>query len=156
MINNLEPYLTFENIYLFANWGVVPFWLLLIVAPYHGLTKFLVHSIVAPLLLAMAYIFLVYQIYLEDSFFEGFSIYLGLDDLYAVYSNETFLLIFWLHFLSISLFVGSWISRDSQKYMIPRMLTILSLVMTYFAGPVGLVFYWFIRIFFSKKISFND
>ena len=35
MINNLEPYLTFENIYLFANWGVIPFWLMLILAPNH-------------------------------------------------------------------------------------------------------------------------
>tara|TARA_B100001996_G_scaffold355659_1_gene318402 strand:+ start:1138 stop:1608 length:471 start_codon:yes stop_codon:yes gene_type:complete len=156
MINNLEPYLTFENIYLVANWGVVPFWAMLLLAPNHGLTKFLVHSIIVPFLLATAYIFVAYKIYLEGSFFEGFNLYFGLENLYAVYSNETFLLIFWLHFLSISLFVGSWISRDSQKYIIPRIFTVFSLVITYFAGPVGLVFYWFIRIFFSKKINFND
>ena len=156
MINNLEPYLTFENIYLIANWGVTPFWLMLILAPNHGLTKFFVHSIIVPLLLAVAYLFIAYKIYLEGSFLEGFNLYLGLEELYAVYSNETFLLIFWLHFLSISLFVGSWISRDSQRYMLPRIFTILSLVITYFIGPVGLVFYWFIRIFFSKKISFDE
>ena len=156
MINNLEPYLTFENIYLIANCGVIPFWLMLILAPNHGSTKFLAHSIIAPLLLFIAYIFVAYKIYLEGNFFEGFDIYLGLEELYAVYSNETFLLIFWLHFLSISLFVGSWISRDSQRYMVPRILTALSLVITYFTGPVGLIFYWFIRVFFSKKISFND
>ncbi len=156
MINNLEVYLTYENIYLVANWGVIPFWLMLIFAPNHGSTKFLVHSIIAPLLLVIAYIFVAYKIYLEGSFFEGFNLYLGLEELYAVYSNETFLLIFWLHFLSISLFVGSWISRDSQRYMVPRTLSILSLIITYFTGPVGLVFYWFVRIFFSKKISFND
>ncbi len=156
MINNLEPYLTFENIYLFVNWGVVPLWLMLVLAPNHSSTKFLVHSIVVPLLLAIAYIFVAYKIYLEGNFLEGFNLYLGLEELYAVYSNETFLLIFWLHFLSISLFVGSWISRDSQRYMIPKALTAISLLITYFTGPVGLVFYWFIRIFFSKKISFND
>ncbi len=156
MINNLEPYLTFENIYLIANWGVVPFWLMLVLAPNHGLTKFFVHSIVAPFLLASAYIFVAYKIYTEGNFLEGFNLYFGLENLYAVYSDETFLLIFWLHFLSISLFVGSWISRDSQKYIIPRVFTILSLLLTYFAGPVGLVFYWFIRVFFSKKINFND
>ena len=27
---------------------------------------------------------------------------------------------------------------------------------TYFTGPIGLVVYWLIRIFFAKKISFND
>ena len=116
MINNLEPYLTFENIYLVANWGIIPFWLMLILAPNHASTKFLVHSVVVPLLLAVAYVFTAYKIYLEGNFLEGFNLYLGLEDLYALYSNETFLLIFWLHFLSISLFVGSWISRDSQKF----------------------------------------
>jgi len=79
-----------------------------------------------------------------------------LDNLYSVYSEESFLLIFWLHFLSISLFIGSWIARDSLKFFVPRVLTIISLLLTYFAGPVGLVVYWFFRIFFSKKISFND
>jgi len=97
-----------------------------------------------------------YKIYIEGNFFEGFNLYFGLEDLYAVYSNETFLLIFWLHFLSISLFIGSWISRDSQKYSIPRIFSVISLVITYFAGPVGLILYWLIRIFFAKKFFFNE
>ena len=156
MINNLVTFLTYENIYLLANWGVIPFWLLLIVAPNSIFTKALVHSIVVPLLLAFAYIFIVYQIYITGDFFEGFELYFGLESLYSVYSDESFLLIFWLHFLALSLFLGSWISRDSQRYLIPKVFTILSLILTYFSGPVGLVFYWFIRIFFSKKISFND
>ena len=156
MINNIEIFLTFENIYLLANWGVLPFWLMLLVAPNHGLTKFFVHSIVAPLLLASAYIFITYKIYLSGEIFEAFSLYLSLENLYALFSDEAFLLIFWLHFLSISLFTGVWIARDSHKYFIPRIVSVLSLVTTYFMGPVGLVVYWFIRIFFAKKIDFND
>ena len=156
MINNIEIFLTFENIYLLANWGVLPFWLMLLVAPNHGLTKFFVHSIVAPLLLAIAYIFITYKIYLSGEIFEVFNLYLSLENLYALFSDEAFLLIFWLHFLSISLFTGVWIARDSHKYFIPRIVSVLSLVTTYFMGPVGLVVYWFIRIFFAKKIDFND
>tara|TARA_Y100001970_G_scaffold269491_1_gene362068 strand:+ start:974 stop:1444 length:471 start_codon:yes stop_codon:yes gene_type:complete len=156
MINSLELYLTFENIYLVANWGVIPFWLMLITLPNHSLTKFFVHSVIAPLLLGFSYAFVAYKIYLEGNIFEGFNLYFGLENLYAVYSNETFLLVFWLHFLSLSLFVGSWMTRDSQKFLIPRILTIISLILTYFAGPIGILFYWFIRIFFSKKISFNE
>ena len=156
MINNIEIFLTFENIYLLANWGVLPFWLMLLVAPNHGLTKFFVHSIVAPLLLAIAYIFITYKIYLSGEIFEAFSLYLSLENLYALFSDEAFLLIFWLHFLSISLFTGVWIARDSHKYFIPRIVSVLSLVTTYFMGPVGLVVYWFFRIFFSKKIKFNN
>ena len=130
MINNIEAYLTYENIYLVANWGVIPFWLLLLTVPNHGLTKFFTHSVVAPLLLATAYIFVAYKIYLEGNIFSGFDLYFGLENLYAVYSDETFLLIFWLHFLSISLFVGSWIARDSDKYLVPKILTIISLLLT--------------------------
>ena len=156
MINNFEEYLTLENIFLFSNWGVIPFWLLLIFSPNGTLIRFLVHSVIIPLILGIAYIFVVYQIYLNDNFLDGFGLYLGIENLYAIFSDENFLLIFWLHFLSISLFIGSWISRDAQKYMIPKILTMLSLILTYFSGPVGLVFYWFVRIFFARKISFYE
>jgi hypothetical protein len=156
MINNLLPLLTFENIYLFANWGVIPFWLLLIMLPNHQITNFFVQSIIAPLLLAIGYGYLSYIIYLEGNILGGFELYKGLDDLYSMFASEALLLVFWLHFLSISLFLGAWIVRDSRKFFIPKIVTIPSLVFTYFTGPFGLIFYWFIRIFFAKKISFND
>ena len=156
MINNLLPLLSYENIYLIANWGVIPFWFLLIFIPNHLITNFFVQSIVIPVLLASAYIFLGYNIFLEGNILDSFELYTGLDGLYSMFSNEAFLLIFWLHFLAISLFLGSWILRDSKKYMIPRFFVLISLVVTYFTGPVGLLIYWFIRIFFAKKISFND
>ena len=156
MINNLLTLLTYDNIYLIANWGVIPFWLLLIIIPNHSLTNFFTQSIIVPLLLAIGYAYLSYNIYLEENIFDGFELYNGLDGLYSMFSNEALLLIFWLHFLAISLFVGSWIVRDSKKYLIPKIITIPSLVLTYFTGPIGIVFYWFLRIFFSKKISFHD
>ena len=84
------------------------------------------------------------------------SLYSGLDGLYSMFSNEALLLIFWLHFLAISLFTGAWIVRDSKNILYQKLVTIPSLILTYFTGPLGLVFYWFIRIFFAKKISFND
>ncbi len=156
MINDLLKLLTYENIYLFANWGVLPFWLLLIIFPNHLITSVLVQSIIAPLLLASAYGFIAYNIFLDGDILGGFELYYGLDELYSMFSNEAFLLIFWLHFLALSLFLGSWIVRDAQKYSIFRFFVIVSLFITYFTGPIGLLFYWFIRIFFSKKISFND
>ena len=156
MINNLLDILTYENIYLIANWGVVPFWLLLIILPNHGVTNFFVQSIIAPLLLAGAYSFVAYNIFLEGNILDSFELYSGLNGLYSMFSNESFLLIFWIHFLAISLFIGAWISRDSQKYMVPKFFVTISLILTYFTGPVGLLIYWIIRIFFAKKINFND
>ena len=156
MINDLLPLLTLENIYLIANWGVVPFWLLLVVFPNHQLTNFFVQSIIIPLLLAIGYAYLSYNIYLNGNILGGFELYGGLDSLYSMLSNEFLLLVFCLHFLAISLFIGAWIIRDSKKYLIPKIFTIPALFLTYFTGPIGLVFYWIIRIFFAKKISFND
>ena len=69
MINNFETYLTNENIYLIANWGVIPFWLMILAIPNHALTKFFVHSIILPLILSTAYIFVAYKIYLNENIF---------------------------------------------------------------------------------------
>jgi hypothetical protein len=156
MINNLLGLLNFENIYLIANWGVIPFWLLMIFLPNHSLTNFFVQSVIPLILLAVGYCYLSYNIYLEGNIFNGFELYAGLDGLYSMFANEALLLVFWLHFLAISLFAGSWIVRDSKKYFIPKIILIPSLILTYFTGPVGIVIYWFFRIFFAKKISLND
>ena len=156
MINNLLSFLTYENIYLIANWGVLPFWLLLIILPNHGLTNFLTQSVIVPLLLGAAYTLVAYNIFTEGNILDSFELYSGLEGLYSMFANDGFLLIFWLHFLAISLFVGTWIVRDSRRYMISKILVILSLIITYFSGPIGLIIYWFFRIFYAKKISFND
>ena len=156
MINNLLPLLNNENIYLIANWGVIPFWLLLVILPNHGITNFLAQSIIAPLLLASAYSLIAYNIFLEGNILDSFELYSGLDGLYSMFSNEAFLLIFWLHFLSISLFTGAWIVRDSSKFIMLKVFVVISLIFTYFSGPIGLLIYWFFRIFFAKKISFHD
>ncbi|MDC0628627.1 ABA4-like family protein [Pelagibacteraceae bacterium] len=156
MINNLLGLLNNENIYLMVNWGVIPFWLLLIIAPNHSITNFLTQSIITTLILASGYVFVAYSIFLDGNIFDGFELYNGLNGLYSMFSNESFLLIFWIHFLAISLFMGMWIVRDAHKYFIPKFLIIISLILAYFTGPVGLLIYWFFRIFFAKKISFND
>ena len=156
MINDLLNFLNNENIYLIANWGVIPFWLMLLIIPNNFFTNFFVQSIIAPLILASAYVFVAINIFHNGNILDSFELYNGLDGLYSMFSDEGFLLIFWLHFLAISLFIGAWIVRDSQRFMVPRFFVILSLILTYFSGPVGLFVYWFIRIFFSKKINFND
>ena len=156
MNNDLLQYLTYENIYYIANIGVIPCWLLLIFLPAHFITKFLVKSVIIPLLLSTAYIYIVYQIYITENIFEVFSLYFGLNELYSLFSNEGFLLIFWLHFLTISLFTGNWIANDARIYSVSKILTVISLIATYFSGPLGLVLYWIIRIFYAKKINYYD
>ena len=157
MIANLQEYFTFEIIYIWLNLGVIPFWIMLISIPDSKINQILINSIFIPLILALTYIYIINQIILSGNYmFDIFDLYLGLDNLYVIFSNEEYLLIFWIHFLALSLFMGTWVSRDSLKYNIPKWLTIIPIILIYFSGPVGFVIYWLIRIFFSKKIGIHD
>lgn len=157
MLLQFQDYLTFENIYLWSNFGVLPFWLMLIIIPNSRLSRILINSVILPLILSTAYVYVVYQaILLDESLFDVFKLYFSIDNLYTVFATESFLLVFWLHFLFLNLFVGSWVSRDAAKHQISRSLVFLPLILIYFTGPLGLVLYWFFRVFYAKKLSFHD
>ena len=157
MLIQFHEYLTIQNIYLYTNFGILPFWFMLIIAPNSRITQIFINSIVLPLILSSAYIYILYKsILLGDDLLNLFKIYLSLDDLYTLVSTESFLLIFWLHFLALNIFLGSWVSRDGFKYGIPRGLVFFPLIIIYFIGPLGLVLYWLIRIFYAKKLGFHD
>ena len=130
---------------------------MLIFIPHYKITQFFVNSIILPIILATAYIFIIYKaLSLNEDFSDIFSLFFSLDNLYALLSTESFLLIFWIHFVSINLFIGSWTSRDALKYNMPKKVVFLPLLLIYFSGPVGISLYWFIRIFYAKRLSFYD
>ena len=157
MLIQFQDYLSFENIYLWINLGILPFWLMLIIIPNSKFTQIFVNSIVLPLILSAAYVYLIYQtILLDESLLDVFKLYLSLDNLYTVFATETFLLIFWIHFLALNLFLGCWVSRDAIKYNMSRVLVFIPLILIYFTGPLGLVLYWLIRIFYAKRLRFHD
>jgi len=157
MLSQFQSYLTLENIYIWSSFGILPFWLMLIFIPDSRITKIFVNSVIIPLILGAAYCYIIYEaILLDEPMLDIFKIYLSLDNLYTIFAVESFLLIFWLHFLALSLFLGSWISRDAVRYNMPRKLVFFPLVLIFFTGPVGLVLYWLIRTFYAKKLGFHD
>ena len=157
MIEQIYSLFNYNIIYLSINLGVLPFWLVLFFFPESKISNFFVTSAFPYFVFGSIYIYIIYYLFISDyDFIENFTLYIGLDNLVELFSNKEFIITFWLHFLAISLFAGSWIVRDSKKYLIPKIITIPSLILTYFTGPIGLVIYWFFRIFFAKKISFND
>ena len=157
MLIQFQGYFTFETMYLWTNLGILPFWLMLIFIPNSRVTQIFVNSIILPLILSATYIYIIYQaILMDEPMSDVFKLYLSLDNLYTLFATESFLLIFWLHFLALNLFLGSWISRDGIKYNVPRSLAFFPLILVYLAGPLGLVLYWIIRIFYAKRISFHD
>ena len=157
MLIQFVDYLTFNNMYLWTNFGLLPFWLMLIIIPNSKVTQIFINSVILPLILSTAYVYVIYQsVLLDEPIFDIFKLYLSLDNLYTVFATESFLLVFWLHFLTLNLFLGSWVSRDGVKHNISRSLIFFPLILIYFTGPLGLVLYWLIRIFYAKKLGFHD
>ena len=157
MLIQFQEYLTFENIFVWTSFGILPFWFMLIIIPNSKVTQFFVNSIILPLILSTAYVYVIYQtILLDEPIFDVFRLYLSLDNLYTIFATESFLLIFWLHFVALNLFLGSWVSRDGIKYNMSRGLLFITLILIYFTGPLGLVLYWIIRVFYAKRLTFHD
>ena len=157
MLTNLQNYFGPETIYMWLNIGVLPLWIVLILFPNSRTNQIFICSIFLPIIFSLIYSYMIYQLIINgESIFGIFDLYLGIENLHSLLSNDIFLLIFWIHFLGINLFLGSWVSRDALRYGVPKFLSAVSLISIYFTGPLGLVLYWFIRIFYSKKISLHD
>ena len=157
MIEQISIFFTVEMIYLWINVGVIPFWLILLFFPQSKICGIFITSIFPSLVLGSLYIYLIYYFYNSGyDFIENFSLYLGFFELRDLFENEAFLIVFWIHFLSINLFCGAWIARDSQKLFISKYLIFFPLVLTYFIGPVGILLYWLIKIIYAKRISLLD
>ena len=157
MIEQIAAFFTIEMIYLWLNIGVIPFWLILIIFPQSKICGLLVTSVFPFLVLTAVYIYLGYYFYISGYDFDyNFTLYLGLYDLRNLFEAEAFLIMFWTHFLAINLFCGGWITNDYQKFGCPKLLIMFPLLITYFVGPLGVALYWFIRIFYAKRVSFYD
>ena len=157
MIEQIYNYFTVEILYYWVNIGVLPFWLILIFFPNSQLCKVFVTSVLPIFILSGAYIFIFYKSYISSyDFISNFHLYLGLAEIKNLFNDEIFLMMFWIHFISINLFTGGWIVKDSQKLNINKFLVFLPLITTYLIGPIGLFFYWLIRIFYAKSIKLYD
>jgi hypothetical protein len=100
---------------------------------------------------------MLYKSYVGSYDFDGnFDLYLGIDNISDLFSDKTFLMMFWIHFISINLFTGGWIVRDSQRLAINKIVIIFPLLITYLIGPIGIFIYWLIRIFYAKSINLYD
>jgi hypothetical protein len=157
MMEQIYIYFNTETIYFWLNIGVLPFWLILFFFPQSKICKILITSIFPITIMSAIYLYLVYEISKSDfNFLNIFNLYFGLDELIYLLSEKNYIILFWIHFLAINLFCGSWIIKDSQKFNMSKFLTFIPLCLTYFLGPLGIFVYWLIRIFFSKKIDLYE
>ena len=156
MIEQISAFFNTEMIYLWLNFGVVPFWVTLIFFPQSKVCNFIVTSVLPFFILSMIYSYLLYLFYIDGyNFDQNFSLYLSINNLKELLENS-FLILFWIHFLAMNLFCGCWIVKDSQRFNISKYISFFPLIVTYFIGPIGLFIYWLIRIFFAKRINLID
>jgi len=157
MIEQIYTYFSIEMIYLWLNFGVLPFWFILIFFPKSRICKIFTTSIFPIIIFGLVYIYLIYTIFTDDyDFLKNFSLYLSFANLLNLFENSNFLILFWIHFLALNLFCGGWMVNDYQKFNMPKVLIFFPLLITYFVGPLGIFFYWVFKIFYAKKISLYD
>tara|TARA_S200000501_G_C20528973_1_gene614735 strand:+ start:21 stop:494 length:474 start_codon:yes stop_codon:yes gene_type:complete len=157
MIEQIYTYFSIETLYMWINLGVLPFWLILIFFPQSYLCRFIVTSIFPFFILSGIYIFVLYKSYSVGYDFNGnFNLYLGVNELSRLFEEQLYIMIFWIHFIAINLFVGGWIVKDSQKFLINKVLLSVPLIFTYLIGPFGIFIYWVIRIFYAKRINLYE
>ena len=157
MIEEIYNFFSNNMFYLWINIGVIPFWFLIIFFPQSYLCKYLATSIFPIFLLSGAYIFILYQAYIASFDFIGnFNLYLGLSYVSELFRDDLYLLMFWTHFVAVNLFIGGWILKDSNKFSINKIVLAFPLIITYLVGPLGILLYWIIRIFYAKTLSLYD
>lgn len=61
------------------------------------------------------------------------------------FSDPRVMLVGWAHFLALDLWTGAWEAQDAAEAGVPHWALIPCLVLTFLAGPAGLVLYLAVR-----------
>ena len=141
-----------ELVFKAANYMVLPFWILLLVAPRWSWTQRLVHGPVAVLLLAPMYAYLLFGYGTnpeEMNFRTLYGVMVGFSVPHLVMAG-------WIHYLVFDLFIGAWEVRDALRRDLSHWLVIPCLVLTLMAGPIGLLAYVVVRFFRTGVLEFEE
>lgn len=139
------PTITPDQLYLALNYGVMPFWALIIFVPFLKITDRLVHSVLAPIVLGVTYTWLLANVMggvVQMPEGAGFG---TLDALMKTFSMKEAVVAGWAHYIVFDLFVGAWIARDAQRVGINQFVVAPSLLLTFLVGPIGLLSYLLLR-----------
>ena len=112
MLTNFQNYFGPETIYLWLSFGVLPFWLTLIFLPNSRVSLLFISSIFLPIIFSLIYGYMIYQLITSgQNIFDSFDLYLGIENLHSLFSNDIFLATFYSYKL-IFRFLG--IKRRAQ------------------------------------------
>ncbi|MFW2387236.1 MAG: ABA4-like family protein [Polyangiales bacterium] len=141
-----------ETLFKAANYAVLPFWTLLILAPRWSWTQRLVHGPVVLLLLTPIYAFMLfgYGPAPEDFNFNSlYGVMIGFSVPHIVTAG-------WIHYLIFDLFVGAWEVRDAQRRGVSHFLVVPCLIATLMVGPIGLLLYVTLRFISNRVLEYDE
>lgn len=133
--------MSLDTLFLICNYGVMPFWLLLAVAPGWAWTGRLVHSILVPVVLGGVYL----MGFLTAPPAPAGASFGTLEGVMLFFSQPHGVLVGWVHYLVFDLFVGAWMVRDARRRGLHHGLVLPCLALTLMLGPIGLLLYAAIR-----------
>ena len=105
-------------------------------------------QLLIPAILAIAYILLIAGARGTEG--GGFG---SIDEVRALFANDSALAAGWLHYLAFDLFVGAWIVRDGLDRGVHPLLLIPCMVLTFLFGPSGLLLYLALRLAFGRRAA---
>lgn len=127
----------YDLAFTIANASVLPAWLLLFIVPHHRVTHLVVHSVLMPGLLGVAYVAFI-GVGMTTGGDGDFS---SLGGVMAMFDSEPVVLGGWIHYLVFDLFVGAWVVRDGKRRGVHRGWVSVCLLGTFMFGPSGLLAY---------------
>ena len=144
--------MNFDSLFTVCNYGILPFWALLVLAPRARVTAWLVHYPVVPVVLGVVYGVLLFTGSAPPSEANMGS----LAGVSAMFSVPRILTAGWIHYLIFDLFVGAWETRDALRRGIPHWLVAPCLVLTLMLGPLGLLAYLGLRFARTRVLGLDE
>ena len=71
--------------------------------------------------------------------------FLSIEGIRALFASDGGIVVGWTHYLAFDLFIGQWIAKDADHKGFSRITQVPILLLTLFAGPIGLLIWLFIR-----------
>lgn len=71
----------------------------------------------------------------------------------AIFASDGGATVGWIHYLAFDLFVGLWIAKDADAKNFHRLVQLPILLLTFLAGPVGLLTYLVVREPRTRAVS---
>lgn len=129
-----------DSFFLIVNYWAFIFWLLLAFAPRSPrILSFILYAGVFLLCLTYAVLIAGFLTGGIDQGGEGGGSFTSLTGVMKLFATPGGATLGWVHYLAFDLFAGLWIARDADQKGFGRVFQLPFLLVTLFAGPVGLL-----------------